>query len=331
MSSTEIAQNYLTQAQILLDAKNFNAGINFIKKSLQLNAENAYAYYLLAIAFYNTNQPKAARLEIEHALKLNPDSDPILDMAATIALSQKRFKDAKQYIDRALAIDHQVSEYYHTLAILYSETKKKKLILPTLEDGLRQNPENLDILAEIARYYYNKESLDNFKKAQTYISRVLKIDPQHELANVLQGYLFLFDNKIEEAKSHAFIALNHNADCADAQRLLFYIQVRLSYVWKLWWIVIVINTKYPLWWRKIYIYFLIYIFAVVPALFLMALETKLGVVKTLAVGSISSIYFIVLSCKIPSLLLLIYLLSGRLFFWLRVKRELRNVKLKSSF
>lgn len=93
------------------------------------------------------------------------------------------------------ALNNNVRDYriYILLAQSYFAMKEVDRSLQTVEDGLKVHPDNMPLLRAGARF--SNEGKKDYNKAQTYVNRMMEVDPESPLTTSEQSYLYLSTGK----------------------------------------------------------------------------------------------------------------------------------------
>lgn len=173
---------------------------------------NNTSYYLISGKFYEyvKNYKKAEEL-YKNALKIDPLYAQVLKRLTVVYLLQDNTKDALTYINMVDIVEQDV-DYYLLKAECYSLDKKYKEAIPVLEEGVKHNPTNANILAMLASIY---EETGNQKEALKYIEKAVKIEPNNHIYQNFLGFLYAeMDIKLNDALKLVEKALSQEPDNA---------------------------------------------------------------------------------------------------------------------
>ena len=89
------------------------------------------------------------------------------------------------------ALDNNVRDYriYILLAQSYYALKNPDRSIATVEDGLKANPDNLQLLKAGARFA--NEGKKDYSKAQEFVNKIYEVEPEGPIAASEQSYLYL--------------------------------------------------------------------------------------------------------------------------------------------
>ncbi|HZF33326.1 MAG TPA: tetratricopeptide repeat protein [Candidatus Angelobacter sp.] len=219
-------------AERQMNLANPRGAIEPLRKVLAEDPNHALAHAYMAACLHDTGHHRDARAAAATALGLAPEMAFAHYIAGTIALLQKDHGAAEQHLTQARTLAPADSRIYRQLARLYRETDRKRLVLPTLEEGLSHAPQNTGLLADIGKHFVDAGKT---AAAEAKAREVLQIDPESIDGNVLMGHVRLHQGDIEGAREHSLIALNKDATDYPALHLLCSIKVRMNPLLGLWW------------------------------------------------------------------------------------------------
>lgn len=148
----------------------------FANNALNIEADNAYAHYVLASLYIH-----------EGGAHLVP---------------------AENHIKTALDIDPKNPDYILALGHLYESQGKKKLALETYEKALSLDPQNIVALLYLSEFYYNNKR--DINRAEALCIEALRISPEQPQVHNILGNIAFQKGNVEAAKEHISIALAHN-------------------------------------------------------------------------------------------------------------------------
>ena len=150
-------------------------------------APNDTINYYIAGKFYEytKNYDKAEKMYLG-ALNINPTYAQTLKRLAVVYLLQDRAKDALKYINMIDEVEQDV-DYYLLKAECYSIDKDRKSAIKVLEEALKLNPTNTQVLAFLASLY---EEEGNTERTMELIKKALEIEPDNHLFQNFLGYMY---------------------------------------------------------------------------------------------------------------------------------------------
>jgi len=155
--------------------------LDIIKK----NPANVPAYSILGQIYMHEDKLEEAKLCFQEEIKLKPQMDGAHLNLGTVWKKQGNFALAEKEYRAALTVNPRMSEAAASLARLLTDQKRFKEALDILESAIANQMENADIYSQ-AGYLYAYDS--NMEKAKFCFTKALGLDPmRHEaLANLGQ-------------------------------------------------------------------------------------------------------------------------------------------------
>jgi Tfp pilus assembly protein PilF len=226
-------QNYLERAHQQLGQNNAAAAIETLRMALTIDPEHAHAHALLAICLQNEKRLYAAEYEAGQALTLEPESAFSHYAMALVLMSKRKLAQAETHLQRCIALDPDNAEYLRMLARLNDLWGRSQQVMAMLEKARDMDPNNPDVWADIARYYYFEQN--DPLRAQESLQYALSLQPEHGSSLVTMGFVLLHQGRVEDARQHALWALRQNPRDEYALNLFCSVQARKSLTLGLWW------------------------------------------------------------------------------------------------
>ena len=118
---------YLNQCIEYTNKKDFDKALELVEKSLELNPENALAYFSKAIIYHNLMQLRAAYENYDKAISLDKNMiDAYFNKAQTILAfdspTNEELKEALEDLNIAVSMDEKFIDAHYSIAVI-----KKKL------------------------------------------------------------------------------------------------------------------------------------------------------------------------------------------------------------
>ena len=143
-------------------------------------------YYIAGKFYeYTKNYEKAEKMYLG-ALNINPTYAQTLKRLAVIYLLQDRPKDALKYINMIDELEQDV-DYYLLKAECYSLDKDNKTAMMILEDALKSNPTNTQVLVFLASLYEEEGNID---KTLELVKKALEIEPENPVFQNFLGFMY---------------------------------------------------------------------------------------------------------------------------------------------
>jgi tetratricopeptide (TPR) repeat protein len=187
---TNPLNDLLDEAQRDMDKNDFEAAVAPLQKVLAEKPEFAYAHFQLAYVY----------------------------------TALKRIEDARGEYERAISLDPKMGEAYFNLGILFMYKPDFPAAVAALRKAVELMPGKPEVLYELA--VAQNRSLDD-EGAEESFETLLRLNPDHYVANVHVGEYLMSKNKLQEAEArfrHALEidpnagALGELAVCLEAQK-----------------------------------------------------------------------------------------------------------------
>jgi tetratricopeptide (TPR) repeat protein len=173
---------------------------------------NSLAYLDLAKGQIDVKQFDDALKSLKKVLKQHPQHLKVLQLSGLVYLATKKYKQAEQTLNQALAINNQSADSHFNLALLYLLQKEYTLAKRHIEKvkSLRPNM--------VKAWYYAGylASMDKqWKEAEINYKRSLEIEPINHRSYLNLVKSLIQQNKMGEAKrylNHGIKVCDNNAD-----------------------------------------------------------------------------------------------------------------------
>ena len=148
--------------QLSLDGKEFDKGIQHLRRAIGIKPELISAYFLIANAYIAQNKIDQAIDEYQKIVEKTP-SDPAAYTILGILNNQKQlYAKANQHYESALKINPSFVAAANNLAWNYAEYGGNlDLALPLAEKAREMNPDSPEILDTLGWIYYKRGLFDN--------------------------------------------------------------------------------------------------------------------------------------------------------------------------
>ena len=160
-----------------LKNREFKKGIEFLKKSVEINPEYDEAWHGLGYAYLGLQDTGNAISSLENALILKPNNDTYLSSMgkAYSMMSFQRFE--QKDFDNWKSLAEKSVEYH--------------------EKSIKNNPNNIISLLDLGTIYYRP--LNQFKKSIECLNKVIKINPNEVKAWMFLGFNYREISDLEKA------------------------------------------------------------------------------------------------------------------------------------
>lgn len=169
MASVAIAKNplnyYSNKAEEAIGAGRFEDALDYARQEITDYADNPNGYYQAALSLFALYQPGQALSMVNKAIELS-----------------KKDKDLKV-------------KNYRLKAEILTNNGDSIGALKTIEEGLKVNSKNIDLLITHATLLMGKDNI----KASKDLELIKKIDPTNPMSYIYSAYIFALENKFKEA------------------------------------------------------------------------------------------------------------------------------------
>jgi len=170
--------------------------IKYLNKALSLDPNHQPSHYLLGMAHVEKENYKEAAAAFEKSLELKPDVSEAHVRLGVVYQKMGLPDKAEEEYKKAYIIDES-SMASHSLALLYYEQDKLEQALEFVQKSIQKGNRSADaynlqgvILNKLSRY---PEAIDSFQN-------VLKIDPNHIVANINLAVACINDKDFKRAR-----------------------------------------------------------------------------------------------------------------------------------
>ncbi|MBK6504364.1 MAG: tetratricopeptide repeat protein [Ignavibacteria bacterium] len=154
-------------------------------------------YHALSDVYFRLAKYDEARIEIQNALKLDPDNIDYLENLANSYIAVKDFNKAAATYEKILKIDKDYTYGLYSLARLYEELRMPAQALEVYERITDKIGFDFDVLNKMYDIYVSNK---NYVKAAEVLENVLKIDPYNMVFKRLLGSLYMQTGKYDDAR-----------------------------------------------------------------------------------------------------------------------------------
>jgi tetratricopeptide (TPR) repeat protein len=220
LSKTKMqAEVYQLLGQLSLDGKEFERGIQHLRRAIEIKPSLVSAYYLIGNAYIAQNKIDQAMDEYQKIIEKNPSDAGAHTILGVLYNQKQAYAKANQHYERALKIDPHFAAAANNLAWNYTEHGGNlDLALPLAQKARETNPDSPQVLDTLGWIYYKRGMFDN--------AMVLLKDSSEKLKNgdpvVLYhlGMAYHRSGRKAEARDtlNKALALNKNFPGADEAR-----------------------------------------------------------------------------------------------------------------
>ncbi|GAB6051513.1 tetratricopeptide repeat-containing sulfotransferase family protein [Magnetospira thiophila] len=145
----------------------------------------------------NMGLPQPAVELLRRALEVRADMAPAWDSLGRALHLRESWDEAQEAYSKAISLDPKYARAHAHLANLYRHEGKGRAAIQALQEALKLNPDNPDILAEAAAHFIDGGFLT---RARGYLDKALKKDPDHLETLLAQVDFLEMAGKGEEAR-----------------------------------------------------------------------------------------------------------------------------------
>ena len=150
-------------------------------KALEIEPQNILALTFMALNKLVLNQLDEAKDYIMKALKIEHHHEYIQFCAGRIFYARKEYEEAKRYLVHAVEQNPDI-ETQNTLGLTYYELGEYQNAINIFKNLVEKHPENISLLMSLAKCYAKLEDND---KALEYLEKLVSIFPENEEAQEL--------------------------------------------------------------------------------------------------------------------------------------------------
>ncbi|MDQ3019835.1 MAG: tetratricopeptide repeat protein [Bacteroidota bacterium] len=190
------ALNFFIEAKSLELRNNFIGAVENYRTALKFDKAPGI-YHALAEVYYKLYKPDEALIEINNALKLNPDNQNYLETLANIYIAKKDFGRAVTVLENIIKLDSNYTYGLYSLARLYQELNMPAQAIVIYEKITSKIGYDFDVLNKMYDIYV---SYKNYDKATEVLEAMLQLDPFNLQIKALLASLFIKNNKLADAR-----------------------------------------------------------------------------------------------------------------------------------
>ncbi len=124
------------------DQKQFQEGIQVIRRAIQLMPHEGYYFYLMAFGYYQLDSNTQALRHLQRAVELSPWSAEFFGLWGLVLLEEKSFEQALQKANEGLAVDPENITCLNVRSTALNKLKRVDDAIETMQDALEKDPEN---------------------------------------------------------------------------------------------------------------------------------------------------------------------------------------------
>lgn len=211
-------EEVLEHAVLLFDDSKKEEGLDFLRKTVQLNAtDNTMRYYYAyALAKYGKDFSNA-KSQLEVILANDLENTDALFLLGELSESKGEYEEAKHNFETVAAIQPDFPEVYYRLGMLTLQhfEEQENLALEFFKKSVEFNPKNADAQYILATLY--NEFADDTKMAAKHFNLALRFDPKHSYANYDLALLHFNNGEHQLASEYYLKAVALNPELRSAE------------------------------------------------------------------------------------------------------------------
>jgi Flp pilus assembly protein TadD len=137
-------KKWLQKGYMLSSSGNYEDAVNAFSKGIEINPEDASAYYNRGLAYAKTGRQEQAIEDFKKALELNPRYTMAYTNRGVVYLGMKNYEKAAEDFNSAIEIDPQHYWAYYNKACLYSITNRVGEACSWLEKAIEKGYKDWD-------------------------------------------------------------------------------------------------------------------------------------------------------------------------------------------
>ena len=202
--------------QVMVATGQIEEGIEHLETAVSCDSDNATAWDNLARMRLLLGNLEGGEYAASRALKLAPNSPHLLTRLGTAVAAQKRFAEAIQYFQQAIAWDNNFSKAWLQLGITRFLRNDLGSAQEALEIATSLNPNDTNALRHLALV---RLSLGHREDAIASFERLLALQPDDETSRLDLAVLYLSAQQPNVALTHLALI---NGSVAASSKFIFY-------------------------------------------------------------------------------------------------------------
>ncbi len=258
---SELSHKDLEQAEYFVDIKRYEKALPLLKKYIQNNFEDPYAFALLGLCHINLGHDlQIAESVLEQALALAPNYGYAHYLRGYALMQQEKLKKAEAAFLEAIRLDPEAAGYRASLAQLYHNRNQHKKAWQLVREGLALDPNHGQLLRIKASLEFEElkegEGMESLKKG-------LRENPHHTELLVVMGYKELDEKRYKDAEETFLQVLRQDPDYEEARQGLFEARKAKNWLFRLF-----ANYGFSRWKLKFSFWMIIFLFFFIRAIYI---------------------------------------------------------------
>jgi tetratricopeptide (TPR) repeat protein len=216
------AQVHFTLGVLLGSEKQYQPAKLELEKADALHPESLEILYALGQAYLRTGENSKAELTLNRALKLKPDSPETLYVLARVYQQENRPADALDFLVRAHKLAPDNTDIILLLARVSMSQNYFEDAIPLLESGVTISPQRADLRAALGESYFKSEKTE---KALAQFQKLIELEPTAP-SYVFMGISYRRLGRFDKAREYFEAGLKRDPRNASCLFNLGYIEER---------------------------------------------------------------------------------------------------------
>lgn len=190
---------HISRAELLIQKNRIADAVTELKKALQIEPHNSYAYALFARCHFAKSEYKEGLKKIEEAIAYDPNEAYYFYLLGFAYYHLNQGQEAIKQLNKAISLYPYHPEYFGLYAFVLLDDRKYELALQKANEGLELDPENITSLNARARAL-NK--LGRSSEAVETMHDALSNAPENDFTHVTIGFNHLELGSHKQAQQH---------------------------------------------------------------------------------------------------------------------------------
>lgn len=166
-------KNFLNEGKKLIKQNKPEQAIDYFNKVIQQNANNAEAFNLRGVAYFNLQDYTNSLQDYSKAIQLNEKNYKPYNNRAILYLAMQKPDSALEDYNKAIILSPDTASLYTYRGFLYYQTNKIKEAKKDFEKSLLLNPKDKEALFNQANILFSEQSFD---KAKINFQKIISLD-----------------------------------------------------------------------------------------------------------------------------------------------------------
>ena len=196
---------YYNLGNALYNQGNLEEAIASYRQAIEIDPQYAYAYFNLGIALYDQGDLEGTIASYRRAIELNPQYAGAYTGLGNALADQGNLEEAIASYRRAIELDPQNARAYFNLGLALRSQGKLEEAIASYRRAIELNPQYVYAYHNLGNALYNQ---GNLEEAIANYRRALELDPQYAHAYSGLGNALRIQGNLEEAIANYRQALN---------------------------------------------------------------------------------------------------------------------------